>query len=159
MNNPYDPHELASLLSEMTRQWRLRLNERLAPLNLSQPRWWIIRTLRDAGAGMVQKDIAAQMGVEGPSVARMIDRMEEDGWLERRTAEGDRRCKRVCLTEQTRNLISEIEAISLQLQHELTHDIPVSDIQQCMQTLSRILERARELQPGGQGDSSVQGDR
>jgi MarR family transcriptional regulator for hemolysin len=44
---------------------------------------------------LTQTELAERMRVEAPTLAGILDRMERDGWVERRPAPGDRRRKLV----------------------------------------------------------------
>jgi MarR family transcriptional regulator for hemolysin len=58
--------------------------------------------------GMTQVRLANLMEVEPITLSRYLDRMEANGWLERRNDPQDRRVKRLFLTEKA---MPELEAI------------------------------------------------
>jgi MarR family transcriptional regulator for hemolysin len=86
---------LGMAIGETARCWRTKLNERLRPLGLSQSRWMVLLHLSKRGDGVVQKALAEWLGIEGPTLVRILDRMTEDGWIERRESTTDRRAKTV----------------------------------------------------------------
>ncbi len=64
--------------------------------------------------GITQSQLAERMGVEPPTVTKMLDRMK--GLVERRQDGGDARVSRVYLTEQGRELIGPITELWKQLE-------------------------------------------
>lgn len=54
--------------------------------------------------GLTQSQLAEQMGVEPPTVTKMLQRLEREGLVERRADREDARVSRVFLTEKGRRL-------------------------------------------------------
>ncbi len=139
MSNPYE--NFGILLGETARSWRHRLDQRLKPLGLSQARWIVVLYLSRYGDGVSQKELAGRIGIEGPTLVGLLDRMAADGWLERRPSTRDRRCKTVHLTEKAREVSTSIRRIARELREELLADIPAEEIATCMGVLERIKGR------------------
>ena len=139
MSSPNE--QLGFLISETARAWRTKLNERLRPLGLSQSRWLVLIHLAKRGDGVMQKELAEWLSIECPTLVRLLDRMTEDGWIERRDSATDRRAKTVHLTEQAHSVIKEITRVAVQLRSELLADIPPADIETTMQVLQQIKQR------------------
>lgn len=136
-------HErLGLVIGETARCWRTKLDERLRPLGLSQSRWMVLLHLSKRGDGVVQKALAEWLGIEGPTLVRTLDRMTEDGWIERRESSTDRRAKTVHLTKQSRTVIKNIDKVAAQLRAELLTDINAADIETCMRVLQQIKHSA-----------------
>jgi MarR family transcriptional regulator for hemolysin len=134
--------QLGLVIGETARCWRTKLDERLRPLGLSQSRWMVLLHLSKRGDGVVQKALAEWLGIEGPTLVRTLDRMTEDGWIERRESPTDRRAKTVHLTKQSRAVIKKIEKVAAQLRSELLADINAADIETCMRVLQQIKHSA-----------------
>src|SRR5205823_812767 len=67
------------LLHGTARAWRLKLDERLRPMGLSQAKWRTLLHLSVASNALTQAEIAARLGVEEPSVVTLLYRLERDG--------------------------------------------------------------------------------
>jgi MarR family transcriptional regulator for hemolysin len=137
--------QLGMAIGEVSRCWRAKLDERLRPLGLSQSRWMVLLHLSKRGDGVVQKALADWIGIEGPTLVRILDRMTEDGWIERRESPTDRRAKTVHLTEQSRAVIQQITQVAAKLRSELLTDIPLADIDTCMRVLQQIKQTAERV--------------
>lgn len=137
--------QLGMTIGETARCWRTKLNERLRPLGLSQARWMVLLHLSKRGDGVVQKALAEWLGIEGPTLVRILDRMTEDGWIERRESATDRRAKTVHLTKQSRAIIKQINKVAAQLRGELLADVNPADIEACMRVLQQIKQTAERI--------------
>ena len=149
---------IGALLGETGRAWRYRLDQRLKPLGLSQAKWITLLKLSCAADGMTQTELAERLGVEGPTLARLLDRMATDGWIERRESDADRRSKTVHLRPKACGLLERITAVAMQLNTDLLEGIPASDVRCCMEVLQRIKERALSLDTTTElNDASLRG--
>ncbi|HEY0833347.1 MAG TPA: MarR family transcriptional regulator [Azospirillum sp.] len=130
---------VAVLLQDTARAWRLKLDQRLRPLGLSQAKWRTLVLVNRAGDGVTQKDLADLMGIEGPTLVRLLDRLEADGWVERRVCARDRRIRRIHLTAKSRDMLVRIEAVAAELRGELLSGVDGADLE----TLDRVLGQIR----------------
>jgi len=137
--------QLGMTLGEVSRCWRAKLDERLRPLGLSQSRWMVLLHLSKRGDGVVQKALAEWLGIEGPTLVRILDRMTADGWIERRESSTDRRAKTVHLTAHSRSVIQKINAVAVKLRAELLAGIAESDLEACMRVLRQIKQTAEHI--------------
>lgn len=136
---------LGIMLAETARAWRNLLDKRLRPLGLSQAKWMVLLFLARNGDGLTQKQLSECLGVEGPSLVGTLDRMEADGWVERRVSESDRRAKTVHRTDKAMELTREIKQVASRLRGELLKDIPAAEIEQTMSLLTRIKQRVEQI--------------
>ncbi len=141
MHNPLFPR----VLFKAARAWRTELDKRLKPLGLSQAKWRTLLQLSRAEEPMTQTQLAYRMGIEGPSLVSLLDRLSKDGWVTRREAPGDRRSKIVELTEQAQALIKDIHVVVDQLRGELVALIPAADLEQCISVLGVITEKLEAM--------------
>jgi len=129
---------------------RGRLDSRLEPLGLSQARWQPILALHRAQKPMTQSVLASELGIESPTLVRMLDRLSADGWLQRKSCPNDRRAYHVVLTDKARDASADIEKELVLLRAELYGDIEPADLACCVKVLEQIKQRALELQPTAQ---------
>jgi MarR family transcriptional regulator for hemolysin len=136
---------LGILLAETARAWRNLLDKRLRPLGLSQAKWMVLLFLARHGDGLTQKRLSECLGVEGPSLVGTLDRMEADGWVERRVSDADRRAKTIHRTEKAMELTREIKQVAATLRGELLSGIPADEIDKAMNLLTRIKQRVEQI--------------
>jgi len=140
-----DSAGFGTLLGETGRCWRYRLDQRLKPLGLSQAKWITLLKLSWAKDGMTQKELAERLGIESPTLARLLDRMAADGWIERRGSNVDRRSKTVHLRRKSCALLQQIDAVATRLSSDLLEGIPMAELRSCMNVLQCIKEKALTL--------------
>lgn len=127
------------------RRWRTRLNERLKAVGQTDARYAALAEIAACGEGMVQRDLSQRLGVEEPTVVRLLDALEAGGWVERRAHRLDRRAKVVTVTPAAQPVLDEAQAIVATLQQELFADVDPADLATCLRVLgelTRKLERA-----------------
>ncbi len=146
--------EFARLLHETARSWRHEFDHRLRPLGLSQAKGLALIHLARAGV-LTQKDLATRLGIEGPTLVGLLDRLSADGWIERHEAAHDRRSKTVSLTEGAQPVLKEINRIAAELRTELLHDIRADALRSCNDILRQVQQRATALtHPGEDGNDA-----
>ncbi len=133
-------------LAETARAWRSRLDQRLEPLGLSQAKWRTVLNVARAGEGVTQKTLAERMGVEGPTLVGLLDRLARDGWVERRACSEDRRIRQVYLTSQAREALKEIESVAARLRRDLFAGLEEEELLRCLKVLRHIRDRAEQLE-------------
>lgn len=132
------------LLHGTARAWRLKLDDRLKPMGLSQAKWRTLMHLSIAPGPLTQAEIASHLGIEEPTLVTLLHRLENERWVVRRNASHDRRCKTVHLAPRGQRVIEQISDAAFKLRHELLDDIPASELQTCMRVLDRIRRKAEK---------------
>jgi len=134
-----DEHRFGMQLAHMSRGWRAELDRRLAGLGLSQARWLVLLHLARFTEAPTQRELAQSVGVEGPTLARLLDSLETQGLVQRQAVLEDRRAKKILLSASARPLIEQIETIATALRHELFVGVDDEELRICMRVHSRIL--------------------
>jgi len=127
------------------RRWRARLNERLKAVGQTDARCAALAEIAARPEGVVQRDLSQRLGVEEPTVVRLLDALEAAGWVERHPHPLDRRAKVVQVTAEAQPVLDEAQAIVADLQQQLFADIDPADLATCLRVLgelTRKLERA-----------------
>jgi len=133
------------LLAETARSWRNKLDQRFKPLGLSQAKWILLLHLVKGGDGITQKELAQRVGIEGPTLVGLLDRLSADGLVERRDSSADRRSKTVHLTARARAMAPQITGVLRELRSELFRGLDMNELQRCMQTLDALKQRLDRL--------------
>jgi len=84
------------LLYDVARTMRTQTDQRARKLDLTRAQWVILAWL-NLQPGLSQNELAALVEVEPITVARLIDRLEKRGFVERRADPRDRRIWRLHL--------------------------------------------------------------
>lgn len=134
-----DQHRFAMQVAQLSRAWRSELDRRLVGLGLSQARWLVLLHLARFTEMPTQRELAQSVGVEGPTLARLLDGLEAQGLVNRVAVPEDRRAKKISLQPKAQPLIEKIEAISTQLRQEVFAGIDEDDLRRCQQVHARVL--------------------
>ncbi|GHE22999.1 transcriptional regulator SlyA [Halomonas urumqiensis] len=133
-------------LTRVPRLWRAVIDERLAPLGLTQTRWITLYTLWRLGDGQPQCELARAIGVEAPSLVRTLDQLASQGLIERQPCDQDRRTKRVFLTHKAAPLLEKIDAVVTVARAEMLDGLSDADVDQLAELLTRIENNGLALQ-------------
>lgn len=131
------------MLLETAMTWRNQLDKRLKPLGLSQAKWRVLFHLSIAEEHpLTQTALAQRLGIECPTLVGLLDRLEKDGWINRRDDSADRRTKAVHLTSKAQTTLKQIHSTADTLCHELLDNIPENELSTCMKVLTQIKNHA-----------------
>jgi len=129
------------LLTMVSRRHRTLLDDRLRHTGQTQARWRTLLWTSLSGGKATQREIADLVGVEGPTLVRVLDGLEAQGLVERSASTQDRRAKTVRLTEKAEPIMAEISNIADTLRSEMLQDISKAELEQCLSVFERILAR------------------
>lgn len=104
-----DDRTLGEVVNRTARLLRRLADQRLAPFGLSAG-YLPVLTALIRGDAMSQKALTEHAGIEQPTMAATLARMERDGAIERQPDPGDKRSVLFTLSAQTRSQAAEIEA-------------------------------------------------
>jgi MarR family transcriptional regulator for hemolysin len=94
------------------------------------------------------------MGIEGPSLVRLIDLLQAEGLVERREDPTDRRAKTLHLTPLGQSKVEEIVRVLKRVRAELLGDVSADELAVTFATLRKIeLAAQRALQPADSADA------
>ena len=102
------------------------------------PRFDVLSALERAPDGLRMSELSEKLMVSNGNVTGIVDRLVEDGLVERRQVVGDRRATRTCLTAQGRAAFAEMAAEHERWVEELLNGVSVEEIRTLIEALSRI---------------------
>ena len=106
------------LVHDVARLFGRRFNQRaLLFLGLTRAQCKVLGYLA-RNEGINQAGLADLLEIKPMTLVRQIDRMEEDGWIERRPQPGDRRARRLVLTDKARPILARILDLSNEIRTE-----------------------------------------
>jgi MarR family transcriptional regulator, transcriptional regulator for hemolysin len=145
---PIDETALLRLVWEIPRFWRTAVDRRLKPLGLSDAKWRTVLHLSRGPKGMSQAELAGRLNIEAPTLARLLDRLSKDGWVERRAAANDRRVKCVHLLPKAAAVVKHIDKSMRDVQADVLRGIPRAELHRCIATLQKVHLSAERVAKG-----------
>lgn len=100
--------DIVTSIVTLARLIRTEADKRARAHGMTRAQWTILANL-ERHPGLLQKELAEILEVEPITVARLVDRLEARGMVERRADPTDRRCWRLHLTSASLPLMSEID--------------------------------------------------
>ena len=124
-------------LAQAAHAYRVRSGGQLARVGLHSGQETLLKSL-SAEDGMSMSDIAATLGVQPPTVTKMISRLAAQDYVERRPSSGDGRQAEVFLTERGRRAIASIDKVWKRIEKAALADIEDKDRKRLRKLLRQI---------------------
>jgi MarR family transcriptional regulator, transcriptional regulator for hemolysin len=125
------------LLHDVSRLMRASFDQRAQALGLTRAQWRVLVHLAPR-QGINQSALADILELDAVTMGRHVDRLERDGWLERRPDPGDRRAWRLHLTEASQPTLDRMDRIATDMQAAALEGVPPADRERLIEMLSRI---------------------
>ncbi len=132
-------------VARVTRRWRKLLDERLKDLGVTQARWTTMFYLQRGGEGLTQRELASLMAIENPTLVRLLDSLEEQGLIERRLCQNDRRARRLHLTKAGDEFMDELNRRARALRDEMLEGVDDKDIAVAVNVFNQIMVNGDRL--------------
>lgn len=134
----YDPQRsFGFLLHDIARMLRKNFTRRVQALGLTQAQWQTLAHL-SRNEGIRQVALAEILEIQPISLARLVDRLEAAGWVERRVDPGDRRAFQLFLTERAGPLLEQMWETARRTREEAMAGLSAQDQQQMIEALCAI---------------------
>src|SRR5690348_3859582 len=115
--------DLLIILHDVARTLRTKFDQKARATHAMTRAQWVILSRLDRQPGMSQNEMAAICEVEPITVARLVDRLEGRGMVERRADPNDRRIKRLYLLPAAKPIIEIISKAREDMNARLLADL------------------------------------
>lgn len=122
------------LLNDVARMIRTEADRRARAHGMTRAQWVMLIRL-ERQPGLTQKELAELLEVEPITVARLVDRLETRGLIERRPDPQDRRCWRLHLLPAANSVLDELASQKEALLELLTAKLDPETIAKFVSTL------------------------
>lgn len=137
---PNFDRDLLFLIHDVARLLRVDADKRARAHGMTRAQWAILIWL-ERQAGLSQKELAEILEVEPITVARLIDRLQARGMVERRPDPKDRRIWRLHLRPAAVAVLGEIDEQRAAITELVTHGIDQDSLRCTTDTLLQMKER------------------
>lgn len=125
------------LLHDVSRLMRATFDERAQSLGMTRAQWRVLMHLAKR-EGLNQRALAEILEIDNVSLGRHIDRLERDGWLERRPDPADRRAWLIYLSDAAGPTLKEMQDIATAMQADALSGLSGEDLQRLTDMLMLI---------------------
>ncbi len=140
------PVDFGFQVSRIQRRLRQVVDAELRVFGLTEATWRPLMYVWRLGEGVRQKELAAALGIEGPSLVRLLDGLERRGFIERRESDADRRARGIYLTPIGRDLQKRVARTSGNIQRRLLATVAPADLEVCERVFRTIEEALDEAE-------------
>jgi MarR family transcriptional regulator, transcriptional regulator for hemolysin len=134
--------QLVAQLVESSRILRNYIDHRAKERGTTRAQWVVLFRLRTQ-EGLSQVDLAEVLELQPISLVRLLDRLVDQGLLERRHDPKDRRANQLFLTDAGRRLVDDLDSLRDAIAVDVLQDIPDEAISVSLKTLQDIKDRIK----------------
>lgn len=129
---------LGFLIHDSARLLRKRFEIKGSAYGLSAAQWRLmVRLVKEEG--VAQARLAELLEIEPISVSRLLDRMEEGGWIERRQDPNDRRVRIIFPTDKSREAFAAIKSVAGEVYDVALAGLSADEKQTLIKALNTII--------------------
>lgn len=125
------------LLHDVSRLMKTVFDRRGREIGLTRSQWWVL-TMLYAKEGVTQSELADFMDLEKPTLGRLLDRMQEKEWIERRPDRRDRRVNRLFLTEKVQEIMRALRKTAADVRKDALGNMATIEREDFIDTLIKI---------------------
>ena len=137
--------EFLESLNKASRKIHTAFNQQVTAHGLTYPRARVLFRLAKK-QGMTQSELACEMELEQATMVRLLDRMEENGVIERRPDANDRRVKLIVLTPHGEEQAALVKSIADRMRMRIFADIDEKDLRASIALIETISANIADLE-------------
>jgi DNA-binding MarR family transcriptional regulator len=125
------------LVHEVTRLLNREFDQRMLPLGLTRAQWWVLASLY-FDDGVMQTELARDLGFSKVALGGLLDRLEAKGWVERRPHPADRRANLVYRTAKVEGLLATMRDVAEEINRDLVSALSPQEHKQLVASLQTL---------------------
>ncbi|SIT47398.1 Transcriptional regulator [Paraburkholderia piptadeniae] len=127
---------VSSALVVAARRWRRTSHSVLSAYNVSEACAGPLLTANRLGEAVRQVTLAEQVGIEGPSLVRLLDQLCAAGLVRRDEDPDDKRAKTITLTDEGRAVTARMEERLMDLRARVLKGVTRKDLETTLRVLN-----------------------
>jgi len=134
--------EFAFILNDVARMLRTYADHKAGQLGITRAQWVLLARL-ERFEGLKQSELAEMLDLQPITVTRLLDRLCDNGLIERRADPTDRRAKRLFLTPAAKPLLEQLADLGEQLMTTALHGVERDSVERMIGQLATVKENLR----------------
>jgi DNA-binding MarR family transcriptional regulator len=130
---------------------RAYADKEAARFGITRAQWAVLAKV-ERNEGMKQTELAEQMEMQPITLTRLIDKLCDSSWIERRGDENDRRVNRLFLKKAGRQLLGKLSGLRSELTATALNGISPADAQRLLLQMEAIKENVRNAIQNAEAD-------
>jgi MarR family transcriptional regulator for hemolysin len=134
--------EFAFTLNDVARLLRTLADQRVKSLDMTRAQWAVLMRL-ERYEGLKQAELAEMLDIAPITLTRLIDRLCDNGLVERRNDPTDRRAKRLHLLPAARPMVERLKKLGDSMLSEVLAGLDQAKIQSMLDDLNTVKDNLR----------------
>jgi len=127
------------LMHDVSRLMRKSFDRRASAIGLTRSQWRVLAHL-SRNEGVKQAGLAEILEIKPITLARLLDRLGANGWVERRPDPNDKRARRLFLTDKARPILIELREVALSVREEALSGFDAAEQDRLIDQLRAVKE-------------------
>jgi len=135
--------DLAFTINDVARLLRTSADQKAARYGMTRAKWAVLARL-ERFEGLKQNELAEMLDLQPITLTRLLDRLCDNGLIERRPDPDDRRAKRLFLTPAAKPLLERLAGLGEELMDGALAGLGTAERQALLAALSTVKENLRQ---------------
>jgi MarR family transcriptional regulator, transcriptional regulator for hemolysin len=144
MDRPSPNREFGFILNDVARLLRTYADHRAAQFGITRAQWAVLVRVQRA-EGLNQSELAETLDLQPITLTRLLDKLCDNGLIERRADPADRRVKRLFLTPAARPLLEQLSVLGEETMANALSGVEQASVQQMIEQFTIVRENLRRL--------------
>jgi MarR family transcriptional regulator, transcriptional regulator for hemolysin len=149
--------DFAFILNDVARMLRTLADQEARKFGMTRAQWGVLFRL-ERSEGLKQSELADLLDIQPITLTRLIDRLCDNGLIERRSDPNDRRAKRLFLMPAARPVLDRLNTLSTQMMGRVLTGVERAAVESMTKQLAGIKENLRQatIERAHGGDDEAQ---
>ncbi len=139
---PTVQREIAFTIMDVARLLKTHVDQRARQYGMTRAQWAVLFRL-DRSEGLKQSELAELLDLQPISLTRLLDRLAENGLIERRPDPNDRRANRLFLTPAARPLLERLTKLGEGMMETVLEGLDGNAVERLLSDLQTMRENLR----------------
>jgi MarR family transcriptional regulator for hemolysin len=135
--------EFAFMLNDVARMLKTYANHQAGQFGVTRAQWAVLVRL-DRFEGLKQSELAEMLDLQPITLTRLLDRLSDNGLIERRSDPNDRRAKRLFLTAAARPLLERLGELGEDMMTTTLNGVSRESVEQMVAQFAIVKENLRQ---------------
>ncbi len=134
--------EMAFTIMDVARLMKTLADQRARQYGMTRAQWAVLVRL-DRSEGLKQSELAELLDLQPITLTRLLDRLAQNGLIERRPDPNDRRANRLFLTPAARPLLERLSELGIDMMETVLEGLDAKALERLLHDLERVRENLR----------------
>jgi MarR family transcriptional regulator, transcriptional regulator for hemolysin len=134
--------EMAFKIMDVARLMKTFADQRARQYGMTRAQWAVLVRL-DRSEGLKQSELAEMLDLQPITLTRLLDRLAQNGLIERRADPNDRRANRLFLMPAARPLLERLSELGTDMMETVLEGLDAKALERLLHDLERVRENLR----------------